>query len=400
MHPLADVRIVSLEQYGAGPYATTHLAELGADIIKIEQPRNYDVGRYVPPFAGDDDSLFFQALNRSKRSVILDISAPQGRAVFDDLVVASDAVFSNLRGDVPAKLRIRYADLAPLNPAIVCCSLSGYGMTGPRAATPGFDYMIQGLSGWMNITGDPDGPPTKTGMSAVDFSSGLVAALATIVGIHAAQRDGRGMDCDIALLDTAMSMLTYLATWAGTRGYDPGRIPRSSHPTLVPFGNFPTKDGWIIAGGSKEKFWTRLATAVGRTDLLDDQRFTDFPSRLVHKDELITELDRVFATEVTAVWLDRLEAAQVPCAPVNSIGEALVDKQVLDRELVETVEHPVFGAVKQVRSPVRVGATSRPLLNAPVPGQDTRRVLSELLGYSASHIAELGRAGVIGGPGL
>jgi crotonobetainyl-CoA:carnitine CoA-transferase CaiB-like acyl-CoA transferase len=191
-----------------------------------------------------------------------------------------------------------------------------------------------------------------------------------------------------------------LATWAGTRGYDPGRIPRSSHPTLVPFGNFPTKDGWIIAGGSKEKFWTRLATAVGRTDLLDDQRFTDFPSRLVHKDELITELDRVFATEVTAVWLDRLEAAQVPCAPVNSIGEALVDKQVLDRELVETVEHPVFGAVKQVRSPVRVGATSRPLLNAPVPGQDTRRVLSELLGYSASHIAELGRAGVIGGPGL
>ncbi|WP_143308921.1 CaiB/BaiF CoA transferase family protein, partial [Candidatus Entotheonella palauensis] len=203
MRPLEDVRIIAVEQYGAGPFGTLHLADMGADVIKIEDPRAGDVGRYVPPFQEGEDSLFFETFNRNKRSLSLDMTTDAGRQVFEDLVRISDAVYSNLRGDVPARLRILYDDLKHLNPAIVCCSLSGFGMTGPRQKEPGYDYILQGLAGWMSLTGEPDGPPTKSGLSLVDYSGGFVAALSLMVGLHAARRDGTGMDCDVSLFDTA-----------------------------------------------------------------------------------------------------------------------------------------------------------------------------------------------------
>ena len=207
--PLADLRIIAVEQYGAGPYGSVHLADLGAEVIKIEDPRTGgDVGRYVPPFAEEEDSLFFETFNRNKRSLSLDVANPAGRSVLEDLVRRSDAVYSNLRGDIPERLRIRYADLKDVNPRIVCCSLSGFGLDGPRRGQPGYDYLVQGLAGWMSLTGEPGGPPTKSGLSLVDFSSGLAAALALIAGIHAARRDGVGMDCDISLFDVALSMLS------------------------------------------------------------------------------------------------------------------------------------------------------------------------------------------------
>ncbi len=400
MSILGDLRVLSVEQYSAGPYATMHLAELGADVIKIEQPGEGDIGRHVPPYRTPNDSLFFQSLNRSKRSVCLDVSSAPGRVVFEDLVRVSDAVFSNLRGDVPEKLRLRFSDLEPINPAIVCCSLSGYGMTGPRAAFPGFDYMVQGYAGWMSITGEPDGPPSKTGLSAVDFASGFAASLALLSGVHAARRDGIGADCDISLMDTALSMLTYLATWTGSRGYEAVRMPRSSHPTLVPFGNFPTADGWIVAGGSKPKFWERHAQALGRPDLLSDPRFSTFDSRLTNSAALIPMLDAEFTKQTTSYWLRVLEEADVPCAPVNTIADALVDEQVAARQAVFRLEHPTLGEVTHVASPVRVGTTPHRQAEAPALGADTRAVLTELLGYTKDRIRGLAREGVIAGPGL
>lgn len=397
---LEDVRIVSFEQYGAGPFATLHLAELGAEIIKVEQWPEGDIGRHVPPYRAEADSLFFQSLNRSKRSICLDLRRPEGRAVFEDLVQESDAVFSNLRGDVPGRLGITYADLAPLNPAIVCCSLSGYGMTGPRYDQPGFDYMVQGIAGWMSITGEPEGPPSKTGLSAVDFASGYAAALSLVAGLHAARRDGTGCDCDISLLETALSMLNYLVTWAGTEGFQPARVARSGHPTLVPFQNFRTSDGWVVAGGSKEKFWVRLAQALGRDDLLTDPRFTTFESRLRHKDALIDELDATFATAPTADWLTALTAAGVPCAPVNTVGEALTDPQVVARDAVFTVPHPVWGDVVHAASPIRVGADAHVRAPAPALGADTRAVLVDELGYDEDVVQALARSGVVQGVGL
>jgi crotonobetainyl-CoA:carnitine CoA-transferase CaiB-like acyl-CoA transferase len=232
--PLEDVRIVSLEQYGAGPFGSLHLADLGAEVIKVEDPRvGGDVGRYVPPYAEGEDSLFFETFNRGKKSISLDLSTPEGREVFEDLVRVSDAVYSNLRGDVPAKMRIRYDDLKQVNPRIVCCSLTGFGMTGPRSDQPGYDYVLQGLAGWMNLTGEPDGPPTKSGLSLVDYSGGFVAAIALLAGLHAARRDGVGMDCDVSLYDTAIGLLTYPATWHLSAGYTPTRTPEQlAHPSL------------------------------------------------------------------------------------------------------------------------------------------------------------------------
>lgn len=293
MQPLEDLRIIAVEQYGAGPFGSMHLADLGADVIKIEDVRtNGDVGRYVPPFQEGDGSLFFESLNRNKRSVSLDITTPGGRKVFEDLVAQSDAVYSNLRGDVPEKLKIRYDDLKHINPAIVCCSLSGFGMTGPRRAQPAYDYLLQGIAGWMSLTGEPDGPPTKSGLSLVDFCTGFVAALALMCGVHAAKRDGIGMDCDTSLFDTAMSLLSYQGAWHLSGGFEPKRVEKSGHPSLIPFQLFEVSDGWIVITASKEKFYQRMVTAMGREDLIDNPKFATFAARDQNREEVLPELDR------------------------------------------------------------------------------------------------------------
>jgi crotonobetainyl-CoA:carnitine CoA-transferase CaiB-like acyl-CoA transferase len=245
MRPLDDIRILALEQFGAGPFGSVHLADLGADVIKIEDPATGgDVSRSVPPFNEGDSSLFFETFNRNKRSINLDLTTAAGRSVFDDLVKVSDVVFSNLRGDVPAKLRITYDDLKHLNPAIVCCSISGFGMTGPRQKDPGYDYILQGLAGWMSMTGEPDGPPTKSGASLVDYTGGLVGALSLLAGVHAARRSGVGMDCDVSLYDTAISRWFRSGTirrptvgwWcrARRRSSGPGSARRLIVPTSPP----------------------------------------------------------------------------------------------------------------------------------------------------------------------
>ena len=206
--PLADVRVLAVEQFGAGPWATLQLADLGADVIKLEDPTvGGDVGRYVPPFQDGEDSLFFETFNRNKRSISLDLRHDRGREVLLDLVGAADVVFSNLRGDQPRRLGLMYDQLRAANPRVVCCSLSGFGMTGPRAAEGGYDYVMQGLAGWMSLTGEPDGPPTKSGLSLVDLSGGYVAAIAILAGLWRARRDGVGCDCDISLFETALAEL-------------------------------------------------------------------------------------------------------------------------------------------------------------------------------------------------
>jgi crotonobetainyl-CoA:carnitine CoA-transferase CaiB-like acyl-CoA transferase len=396
--PLADVRIISLEQYGAGPFGSVHLADLGAEVIKIEDPRvGGDVGRYVPPYAQGEDSLFFETFNRNKSSLSLDLSTPGGREVFEDLVRISDAVYSNLRGDVPEKIRIRYEDLRHLNPAIVCCSLTGFGMTGPRAAEPGYDYILQGLAGWMSLTGDPDGPPTKSGLSLVDFSGGFVAAISLLSGLHAARRDGVGGDCDVSLYDTAVSLLTYPATWHLNAGFEPTRTRNSAHPSLVPFQAFRASDGWLIVGCAKEKFWQRLATAVGRTDLLDDPRYATFADRAEHRDSLLAELDRLFAGGTVAHWLGLLGPAGVPSGPINDVAQALAEPHTRARGLVVETEHPALGTVQQVASPVRFGAEPSEYRRAPLRNEHFDAVVRDLLRYGEDRVAELTAGGAFGG---
>ena len=399
MRPLEDVRIVAVEQYGAGPFGSVHLADLGADVIKIEDPRTGgDVGRYVPPFQEDEDSLFFETFNRNKRSLRLDVSGRAGRSVFEDLVRRSDAVYSNLRGDVPARLRLRYEDLSSVNPAIVCCSLSAFGMTGPRAAEPGYDYILQGIAGWMSITGEPDGPPTKSGLSLVDYCGGFVAAIALLAGVHAARRDGVGMDCDVSLFDTALGLLTYPATWHLNRDFTPARTHNSAHPSIVPFQNFRTADGWIVVVAAKEKFWQRLAGVLGRPELATDPRFATFDDRRVNSEALLEILDGLFAAETSEHWIDVLADAGVPCGPVNDVAAALRDPQTAARSMVVETEHPRFGTVRQVASPVRVGDDAPSYRRAPLLDEHADDVLQGVLGYHPSLIEELRRAGAFGDP--
>ncbi|WP_205830220.1 CoA transferase [Microbispora hainanensis] len=388
--PLEDVRIIAIEQYGAGPFGSVHLADLGAEVIKIEDPSTGgDIGRYVVPEQHGEDSLFFETFNRNKRSLSLDISTPEGRAVFEDLVRVSDVVHSNLRGDVPAKLRIRYDDLKHLNPAIVCSSLSGFGMTGPRSTEPGYDYVLQGMAGWMDLTGEPDGPPTKSGLSLVDYSGGLVAAASILAALHAARRDGVGADCDVSLFDTAISMLTYPAAWRLNGDFEPRRTHHSAHPSLVPFQAFPTGDGWLVVACPKEKFFRRLAEALGHPEWPDDPRYRDFAARRENAEALVAELEAVFATGTSEHWLGLLRAAGVPCGPVNTVAQALKDPHTVARGMVVETEHPYFGTVRQVASPLRVGAGKRTHMRAPRRDEDAAYVLGEVLGYDAERIERL-----------
>ena len=397
MKPLADIRIIAVEQYGAGPFGSVHLADLGAEVIKIEDPATGgDIGRYVPPYQEGEDSLFFEAFNRNKLSVSLDLTTPDGRAVFEDLVRVSDVVYSNLRGDVPAKLRLTYADLAHLNARIVCCPLTGYGTSGPRAAEPGYDYLLQGMAGWMDLTGEPSGPPAKSGLSLVDYSAGLVAAIAMLAGVHAARRDGIGMDCDVSLFDTAMSMLTYPAIWNLNGDFVPTRTRHSAHPSLVPFQAFETSDGWIVVGCAKEKFWQRLAIAIDRPELANNSRFATFADRSRNAAELLALLEPVFATRTARDWLDLLGDAGVPCAPVNSVAAALRDEHTAARGMVVETEHPRFGTVRQLRGPVRVGSTEPDYRRAPSRGEHRDAVLRSTLGYDQARIDELERGGAFG----
>jgi crotonobetainyl-CoA:carnitine CoA-transferase CaiB-like acyl-CoA transferase len=395
--PLAGVRILAIEQYGAGPFGSLHLADLGADVIKIEDPsQDGDVGRAVPPYAADHDSLFFQALNRNKRSITLDLANPSGRALFEALVRHADAVYSNLRGDVPGKLHITYADLAHINPRIVCCSLSGFGMTGPRRDEPGYDYILQGLCGWMSLTGEPDGLPTKTGLSLVDFAGGMAAALALVAAVHAAQRTGIGRDCDVSLYDTAISMLNYLAAWQLTAGHTPTRTRQSAHPSVAPFQNFHTADSWIVIACPKEKFWDRLLRALDDPPWARSPQFATLADRAEHAAELVPLIEAELGRDTTEEWIRRLSVAGVPCAPVRTVGEALADPHTAARDLIVSATHPIWGEVRQVRTAARAGTPRTHHDPAPRLGQDTDVVVEEILGLDVATRSVLREKGAFG----
>ena len=397
--PLAGVRIIAVEQYGAGPLGSMYLADLGAEIIKIEDPAvGGDVSRYIPPGVVGSDSLFLEAFNRNKRAIALDLKHPRGRDVFERLVASADAVYSNLRGDQPARLRIRYADLAAINPRIVCVALTGYGDSPDQATLPGYDALIQAEAGWASLTGDPDGPPTKSGLSLADYVAGLTAVLGLVIGVMEARATGRGRDYDTNLYDSALAMLSYPATWYLSAGLVTQRRPLSAHPSVVPFQFFATSDGYVAVACPKEKFFTTLAGSLGLSELVSNPRFATFEARSRHREETLQALEERFASGTTAHWLATLRGL-VPVAPVRSLEEALGIEELAERGMLAAYDHPTLGAVRSVGVPLRVTDFSPSYRPGPGLAADQVDVLGTV-GYSPPEIASLREAGAFGpGPG-
>lgn len=394
--PLDGVRILAPTQLGAGPFGLMVLADLGAEVVKVENPEtDGDEARTVPPFEDRraHDGLYFQALNRGARSLTLNLRHPEGQALLRRLVVRFDAVYNNLRGDLTDALGLGYAALGSANPRLVCCSLSGFGRTGPRRAEPAYDYLLQAYAGFMSVTGEPDGPPTRCGISIVDFSGGLLSALALMIGLHRARATGQGGDVDVSLLDTALAMLSYMAAWSLDRGWAPARYAGGAHQSLVPSQTFATADGWLVIMVMKEKFWRRLVERLELAGLADDPRFATFADRLQHRDALVPIVAARFRERTTAEWLARLRG-HVPVAPVYTVAEALADEQAQAREMVVEVPHPVFGTLRQVGSPIKIDGVRPRHRAASALGADTASLLAEI-GVDGAELERLRRLRVI-----
>ena len=338
--PLQGLRILSAEQYGAGPYGSMHLADLGAEVIKIENPHEGgDVSRLTGPYlVGDDparpDSQFFQSFNRNKKSLTLDLKAEAGRAVLRRVAAGCDAVMNNLRGDLPARLGLTYEALKDVKPSLVCVHLSAYGRDNERAGWPGYDYLMQAEAGYLHLTGEPDGPPARMGLSMVDYMTGVTTAMALLAGVLGASRSGRGCDLDVSLFDVALAQLTYPATWFLNEGHVVERMPRSAHPSAVPCELVRCADGWMFVMCMTPKFWEALANAVDRPQWLSDARFATPAARREHRSVLSGLLDEVFRTHDVAHWMQRLQG-RLPAAPVLDLPQALRNPYVERVQMVQ-----------------------------------------------------------------
>ena len=393
--PLRGVRILSFEQYGAGPFGTQQLADMGAEIIKIENPaEGGDVGRLVGPhYFGPGDSHFHEAFNRNKKSLTLNLKQDEARSVLADLVRNADAVFDNLRGDLPQKLGLTYAQLAPYNPRIVCAHLSAYGRTGSRTAWPGYDYLMQAEAGYLSVTGEPDGPPARFGLSIIDMMTGVTAVTGLLAGIIEARSTGRGRDIDVSLFDVAMGNLNYVAAWYLNEGHKVGRAPRSAHPSLTPSQLYRTQDGWIFIMCNKEKFWPALCAAIDRPDWAAHPDYANFAARLAHREQLTEALDAVLGTASTEQWLARF-AGKVPAAPVYDVAQALDNPFAHEQGLILEAPHPARGSIRTVASPIRCPGEAPLVGIAPTLGEHTQALLAEL-GYDAQRIAQLEEKGAV-----
>jgi len=356
--PLEGIRVLTLEQFGAGPYGTMFLAELGAEVIKVEAPEG-DPSRYVGPYKlGEADSEYFQAWNLGKKSVTIDLKSRDGRTRFEALVKTADCVVNNMRGTQPARLGIDYASLKHLKPAIVCLHISAYGRAGgraanPRADWPGYDFLMQAEAGLMELTGEPDGPPTRVGVSLIDSMSGLTGTVGLLACLLRAKTTGKGCDVETCLYDVAMHQLTYPGTWYLNEGDVSPRMPRSAHLSLAPVQTFPTKDGWIFIMCMTQKFWLSLCEVMGRAELLKDPRFPDPNTRAKNRAELTVALDPTFKTRTTAEWLAKFNGV-LPAAPVYRLDQALDSDFARAAGMTSAVQHPVKGSLRVIANPIRV----------------------------------------------
>lgn len=393
---LTGIRVLDLSRVLAGAYCSMILGDLGADIIKVEQPGIGDETRHWgPPFAAPGESAYFLSVNRNKRSITIDLRKPAGIEIIQSLASQSDVLVENFSPGKMDALGIGYEDIRKLNPGIIYCSITGFGSDGPYRNRAGYDLSVSALGGLMSITGEPDGPPVKVGVAITDVTTGISAHGAICAALFARERTGVGQRIDLSLLETQVSALVNIASSYLISGEIPKRWG-TAHETIVPYQGFETKDKYVIVAVGNDQLWIRFCGILGRPELAEDPRFKTNPLRVKNRRECISILADILRTRPRDEWLQLLNNGSIPCAPINSMDEVFRDPQVLHRNMLVEIDHPAAGKIKMVGIPVKYSeadvAVRRP---PPILGQHTHEILSEVLGYDRGRIEALEQKGVI-----
>ncbi len=391
---LNGLTVLDLSRVLSGPFATMTLADLGADVVKVEQPGTGDDTRqWGPPFQGGE-AAYFLSVNRNKRSVAVDLKSPDGLALVRELAAQADVVVENFRPGTAERLGLGYEDLSQTNRGLVYASISGFGQTGPDSRRAGYDAIAQARSGIMSVTGEAQGPPVRVGVSSADLVAGMWAVIGILAALRERDRSGAGQWVDISLLDGSVSWLTYVASGYFASGSRPRRYG-SAHPTIAPYQGFATKDGNLMLAVGNDGMWRRFASAAGLTELVDDPRFATNPLRVAHREELLPLVERAMTLRTSEEWVALLDAVAVPVGPIQTVDEVVRDPQVLARGMITEVEHPTAGTVHTVGCPIRLTATPAEVRSAPpLLGQHTSEVLAEL-GLDQARIDDLRARGAV-----
>jgi crotonobetainyl-CoA:carnitine CoA-transferase CaiB-like acyl-CoA transferase len=392
--PLQGIRVVDLTRVLAGPFCTQSLGDLGAEVLKIEPPDRGDETRHFPPFVGGE-SHYFLGINRNKKSLVIDLQRPAGAEILRRLVAKADILVENYRPGVMDRLGLGYAALAEINPRLIYCAISGFGLTGPLRDKPSFDIVTQALSGALSINGERGHMPVKLGIPLGDMVGGVFGPMAILAALHERTQTGRGRLIDISLHDGLIGMLGYFTQLAFLTGEDPPPMG-SSHPNIVPYGSFPASDGSIIIAVLSESFWGKLCDALERPDLAAEPRFATPTGRRDHRDEVDAAIAEITRTRTVAEWEERLAKYDVPHAPVLGVTAALAHPQAVAREMVVEAVHPTIGPLRIAGRPIKFpGSPQRPSTAPPTMGQHTVEILRDELGYGEAEIDALRRDGII-----
>lgn len=394
--PLEGIKVLDLCRVVSGPFATMQLGDLGADVLKVEEPGKGDEARtYGPPFSGGE-SAYFMSVNRNKRSCAIDLKSDAGRDLVLRLADEADVLVENFRPGTMERLGLGYDALARRNARLVYCGISGFGLTGPQAARPGYDLIVQGESGIMDITGEPEGGPTKVGTSIADLVTGLYAAQAVLAGLAQRERTGAGGRVDVSMLDAMASLLTFNAGMYFVSGQSPRRRG-NAHPTISPYETFKAADGWFNLGIANDRFWATFCRAMGCGHLLGDARFARATDRAVNRSQLKETLDPLFAGQTRDNLIAVLTAAGVPCGAIRSVGEVCESEQLVVRGVAREVSHPRAGQVRYLASAIRFDDAAPPdATPAPTLGEHTRAVLQDWLGVDDAGLDRLSADGAFG----
>lgn len=380
MKPLQGIRVLDLSRVLAGPYCTMMMADYGADIIKIEPPGEGDDSRAFGPFVGEE-SAYFMSLNRNKRSMTLNFKRAEDCGLFKEMVGRADVVVENYRPGTMEKFGLGYEELKAVNPKLIYAACSGFGHTGPYRDKPAYDIIVQAMGGIMSITGPENGDPTRVGASIGDIIAGMFTAYGVMLALFHRERTGEGQKIDVGMLDCQLAVLENAIARYVTSGSVPGPIG-NRHPSITPFSSFTAKNGYIIVGAGNDRLWERLCNLLKRPELVKDERFSTNWQRTANVKELNTILNDLFKEKTIEEWLSALEAAGLPCAPINTVDRVVNDPHIQAREMIIEVEHPVAGKLKMPGVPVKMsrtpGAVERP---APLLGQHQAEILRELLGW-------------------